>query len=159
MYSWISTTMTIKFAEWIIYLFFLTLQVDIGNSVPFKIVPSHTNALGPASLPLLETVFQFVLCKHLQCLHHNSFNIFYIPQWTFFNAFLTFGNGEKSYKAISCEYGECNIWVLPFLANQSATTCDVCGGALSWWSTQLLAENGSDLMWAIQARNRFRILR
>ncbi len=58
-----------------------------------------------------------------------------LPQWTFFNAFLTFGNAQNSPGAISGEYGECNTWVVPFFANQSATTCDVCRNALLWWST------------------------
>ncbi len=141
------------------FLFFLTLQVDIENSVPFKIVPSHTNVHGPAPLPLLETVVEFFLCiASSACVVTRSVSST-LPQWTFFNPFLTVGNARKSYWAISGKYGECNFRVVPFFANHSAATCDVCGGALSWWSTQLLVANSSGLTQAIRARNLFRISR
>ncbi len=123
----------------LVEIWYYKVYFAIWNSVPFEIVPSCTNALGPAPLPLPETVFEFFLCEHLRRLRRNSFNLFYASPWTFFNVFLTFKNAKKSRRAISGEYGECNIWVVPFFTNQLGTTCDICGGALSWRNTQLLA--------------------
>ncbi len=133
--------MTVKFVEWIFY-FFKTLQVDIENSVPFRIVPSHPNILGLALLPLPETVFKFFLCNRLQCLRRNLFNLFYAFPVDIF---------EYIFGAMSSEYGECNICVVPFFTNQSATMYDICGGTLLWCSTQLLGANSSGPMRAIGA--------
>ncbi len=115
------TAMKIRFGEWI-FNRFKTPQVDIGNSVFFKIVSSYTNTLRPVPFLLPETVFEFFLCKRLQCL----LNVFYASPLDVFNAFLTFGKNSierELFNIWSCNLHELSLMVT---CNQR-TLFGVCG--------------------------------
>ncbi len=142
------------------YLFFLnnkSISGTLSSSKQFPPILTHLDQHPSHCWKVLE----FFVCKRLRCLCRVATRLITstLLQWTFFNTVLTFGNAQKSHGAISGEYRVCDIWIVPFFANQSATTCDICGGALLWQSTQLLVANSSGLTQAIRVYNCFRIQR
>ena len=54
-----------------------------------------------------------------------------------FRTFLSLGNRKKSHSVRSGEYHGCCNWVVPCLAKNCCTRCEVCAGALSWCRIQL----------------------
>ncbi len=112
------------------FIFFKTLQVDIGNSVPFNIVPSRNNALGPAPLRMPKTVFNSscVSCFSACVITHSISST--LPQWTFSNVFLTFGSHTGPYLA-NIESVTSGLFHFSLTSRpQHATYCR--DGVLSW---------------------------
>ncbi len=95
-----STTMTIKFVEFFIYIKILHVIVKI-NTVTLEVVPLEFNTLGPASLPLLEVILEFFNRQCLQRVRSRVFNFLHHPPCLSFISFLTLGNAQKSFGAKS----------------------------------------------------------
>ena len=71
-----------------------------------------------------------------------------------FGTFLSLGNRKKSHSATSGEYGDCCNWVVPCLAKNCCTKCEVCAGALSWCRIQSPSRHFSGRFRRIDSRKR-----
>ena len=112
------------------------------NFIPFKVIPSRSNAIMPTFFPIVETLVKF---DFRNCLHafFDSACIFSIvskrcPR----SGLLSLENSQKSHGAKSGEYGGCGAICVEFLAKWSRETSAVWDSALTWCKNhELSAQN------------------